>query len=328
MKKQTRRLLTAVGLILLIAFGFVSFGGYKLQKIIKLGEGKFGFISLDIGSEFVNIYDEKGKNIWQYGREIDYDALGKTDEEREEAYQKLVRVAGTAVGDLDGDGESEYVVARYNDGIRAFDQSGNEKWFQPENMPKRELSVVNLDGGSNNVIVETGKNSQIRNEKGEVVKNLGATEYQDSLIIADGKDKGKTLQFLDITENKLTLKDENGNVLLQTEAPFSKVMLKKPITEYDSIYENGSYTKDSESVYQAKAVWVKLRIDKPKYLAVVASFSRLSRANFYVYEANGNLVYHELLPEDAETIAVGEAANQKEAILIGAKNTIWKFGAE
>lgn len=296
-------------------------------KIIKLAEGRFGFLSLD-NAEFVDIYDDEGENIWQYGREIDIDSLGKTEEERDEAYDKLIRVAGAAVGDLDGDGKAEYVVARYNDGIYAFDQNGNEKWFQPEDKPKRDLSIFDLEGEGNSVILETGKNSRIRNEKGEIIRNLGAVDYQGYLIIADGKDKEKTIQFLDITENKLTIKDENGNVLLQTEAPISSVKLKKSITEYGSIYENGSYTKDSESVYPAKAVWVKLQPDKPKYLAVVASFDRLSRANFYVYEADGNLIYHELLPENAETIAVGGAANQLESVVIGAKNTIWKFEAK
>lgn len=40
------------------------------------------------------------------------------------------------------------------------------------------------------------------------------------------------------------------------------------------------------------------------------------------------LVCHELLPEDAETIAAIPAANANEEIVIGGKNTIWKFTAK
>lgn len=131
-------------------------------EIIKLAEGKFGFLSQDGANEGVSVYDDEGKNVWRYGKaDINYNSLGKTEEERRKAYQKQIRVAGAAVGDLDGDGASEFVVARYNDGIRAFDQNGNEKWFQPEIMPKRDFKIVDIDGKGKNVILETGKNSWV-----------------------------------------------------------------------------------------------------------------------------------------------------------------------
>jgi hypothetical protein len=56
------------------------------------------------------------------------------------------------------------------------------------------------------------------------------------------------------------------------------------------------------------------------------SFNSRGRIS-YVYDEKETLVYHELLPEDAETIAIKPTANSTEEILIGGKNTIWKFAA-
>jgi hypothetical protein len=77
-----------------------------------------------------------------------------------------------------------------------------------------------------------------------------------------------------------------------------------------------------------KAILVALRKGEPKYLAVVGSFIGIPRANLYVYDGKGGLVYHELLPEDVETIASMPAGDGVEHILIGGKDTIWKYAAK
>lgn len=69
-----------------------------------------------------------------------------------------------------------------------------------------------------------------------------------------------------------------------------------------------------------------MKRDKPEYLAIVAVFIGIPRANLYIYEPNGTLVYHELLPEKAETIAVLPGENGLEQLLVGGKDTIWKYG--
>jgi len=86
-----------------------------------------------------------------------------------------------------------------------------------------------------------------------------------------------------------------------------------------------SFTDDSESVGSPRAVWVKLRKDKPKYLAVLASFIGIPRSNLYIFEPNGTLVYHELLGEDAETIAMMPSTDGKEQLLVGGKESIWRY---
>ena len=89
------------------------------------------------------------------------------------------------------------------------------------------------------------------------------------------------------------------------------------------------YTTDSsENIAFPEAAWVKLKEAEPKYLAIVAAYIGLPRANLYVYKPDGELVYHELLPESAKTLAVLPTDNETEELLIGGKNTIWKFSAK
>jgi len=55
----------------------------------------------------------------------------------------------------------------------------------------------------------------------------------------------------------------------------------------------------------------------------------LNRVVLCVYSADAKLVYHEILPEDAKTVAVLPAQNPrgKEEFLIGGKTTIWRYTA-
>jgi hypothetical protein len=137
----------------------------------------------------------------------------------------------------------------------------------------------------------------------------------------------------------MILSDINNNILLQPAAPLSEIERKfeKPNVPSPTPIDLGNgmrvvpvpmgegFGSNIEGVYQPKAVQVKLQKDKPKYLAIVAPFIGIPRAHFYVYDEKGTLVYHELLPEEAETITVLPTTTTTEEILVGGKDTIWKF---
>ena len=295
--------------------------GLSNLQIVSLERNKLGFLSYG-SMEGVRVFNTDGNQIWATGREkADIAILFKDDKERELEYEKKVYVLEAAVGDLDNDGISEFVVARKNDGIRAYDRTGSEKWFQPEEFPNDKLEIRDLDGDGKNELIESGKS--IRDGNGKFIRKL---DRGRSSLFVESKDHKFTIQSLEMYDGDLTLYDESGVKLLSVKAPLSEI--KKEAKKVDVPGRPDlSYVDDSESVGSPKAVWVSLRKDKPKYLAVVASFIGIPRANLYVFDSNGNLFYHELLGEDAETIAVMQSIDGKEEILIGGKDSIWRYAA-
>lgn len=290
-------------------------------RIVKLDKERFGFLSWG-SMQGVRIFDDSGKEIWSYGkRDVDFGNLIKDEKERDEDYEKSTYVMEAAVGDLDGDGVSEYIVARKSNGVHAFDQQGNEKWFQPDDFPNDPLEIADLDGDGKNELLQGGK---VRDGNGNLLREIKGRLGDTTLFVND--EKGRFLvEWCDIYESKLTCSDENKKTLFSGEAPLNEVKTEPERTDVPG-HSELSFTRDKLSVTPyPKAVWVSLDKNKPKYLAVVAAYIGPPRANLYIYEPNGNLVFHELLGEDAETIAVLPGQDGNEELLVGGKNTIWKY---
>lgn len=296
--------------------------GLSNIRIVQLEKDKVGFLSYG-SREGVRVFDRNGDQIWAMNAEtIDASVLLKDKEEQEAEWEKMTYVLEAAVGDLDGDGISEYVVSSKKDGIRAYDRSGVEKWFVADDFPMDELSIRDIDGDGKGEVIAAGKN--IRDGNGKIIRELDRNE---PLIFVEDKDRKTTIQSIDISEGKLSLLNEDGSKPFSVEAPLSyikKEAEKKDIPDFPEY----SYVDDSESVQNEKAVWIQLYKDKPKYLAVVAPFILLERANLYIFESNGKLVYHELYDEDAETITVVPSDGGKEQLIVGGKSSVWKYAAK
>lgn len=297
-------------------------------QIVELEKNKLGFLSFG-GLQGVRIFDENGNEIWNYGKEkMDLGIILEDEKERDARFERSTHVLQAAVGDLDGDGIAEYIVAKQNDGMRVFDRNGNEKWFQADKFPNEKLYVTDINGDNKNEIVAIGSDAKIRDGSGNVTRQIKGSSEIAAFLISDDKDKKvteKALTFCRIKSNRINCDDENRQTILQSDAPLSDVKSKESRKIDVPGHPEMSFTDETESVSYPKAVWVNLRKDEPKYLAVVAAFIGLPRANFYLYDEKGNLVYHELLPEDAETVAVIPAANERQEIIIGGKNTIWRY---
>lgn len=303
-------------------------------RIVETSKDKYVFLTQS-SVDGIHTYDQYGKTVWKFGDRNNELTKDKTSAESE----KEVYVTEVSMGDLDDDGIAEYLVSQKNDGIRAFDQQGKEKWFQPDDFPTAELQVVDIEGDGQTELFEfQGKSSKIRDRKtGNILKKL---EIQGEEILPVEKSQQKEpIRFFEFYEGRLKIYDATNKIILNIEAPLSEVKreLPKDSTSTPKIESRDGQrivampdpnsSVNSEGIYEPKSVWVSLEKDKPKYLAIIASFIGIPRSNLYVYNSKGDLVYHELLPEDAETITVLPNQNGNESILIGGKDTIWKFSA-
>jgi hypothetical protein len=311
----------------------------NLRIIDADNDGKCEFISQS-SSDGVTIFDEHGNAAWRYGdRSADLDEYLKDKTPEEEEKEVYVTEATTA--DLTDDGVSEYIISIKNDGVHALDLNKNEIWFQPAKFPTADFRVADFDGDGKTELLEfQGMSSTIRDKKtGGVIRKAAIDGWRKDFLIYEDAARKKSVRFFQIDENKLTFSDINNKILAESEAPLSEIQIKKETPNRPSptpvSLGNGfravpvpSYSdSDSEEVSRPKAVWVNLLKDKPRYLAVVAPFISIPRTHFYLYDEKGALVYHELLPENAETVAVLSTANANDQILVGGKDTIWKFSA-
>ena len=288
-------------------------------RIARLEPARIGFLSFD-AIQGVRVLDENGDQIWSHAKEdIDLSGLFTNSETRDADNEKSTHVLEAAIGDIDGDGVSEYVVARNNDGIRAYDRSGNERWFQPDKLPSARLQVVDLNGDGKGEVVEIGK--RVRDSSGNTLREMKGSDTA-AFVITTGSDGKGQVQFAAISAGELAFSGEDGSNMFKVPAPLSSV--KIPRGGVESLGD--SSVDDSASVAYPQAALVTLRKDEPKYLAVVVAFMMgLPRANLYVYDMTGELVYHELLPEEAETIAVLPVGDGTDHILVGGKDTIWRY---
>lgn len=297
-------------------------------EIVKLNNDKFGFLSFGL-TQGVVVYDGNGKRIWGYGKlEVDVSDVLKDSKQSQEDFEKGHHVLEAAVGDLDGDNISEYIVAVQNEGFHAFDQNGNKKWFQPDDYPSDKLKIVDVDGdGKNEILEDGGSSSKIRDGNGNVIKEMKTGSGGEMVLFLENEEKKKTPIFCRLMENKMSCEDESGKSFIESTAPLSDIPKKDPKKIEIPGHPEMRYMDDSDRVGFPRAVLVSLKKDAPKYLAVVGAFIGIPRANFYLYDEKGNLVYHELLPKEAETIAIVPTATGNETILIGGKDTIWKYDA-
>lgn len=298
------------------------------------GDGKCEFVS-NSSIDGVVVFDGDGRAIWRYGeRDIDLNRIWKERTEKEKDEENWI--TGAFAVDLDSDGTGELIVTRKNDGIRAFDINRKELWFQPDKYPTADYEIFDYDGDGKNEILEfQGASSLLRNaQNGEKLKDLRLEYGLEEVIALRDKNGKKNFRFFRIEDNKIKVFDISNKIVWESAAPLSKVKkaaekpeIKATPTQTGNfqVSVNDSYN-NSEYVHRPKAVSVKLKADQPEYLAIIASFIQIPRSSFYIYDGSGKLVYHEILPENAETISVFTNAESRQEILVGGKSSIWKYG--
>ena len=239
-------------------------------------------------------------------------------------------INNAAAGDIDGDGKLEFVASWGYEpsGLELFDRSGRSQWRQEEELMLGQLAMVDVNGDGKAEIVEAdGHKLKIRDAQGKVSSSAEMPVYLSYLSLCPRPDGRGAPQNLAVTEGKLLLIDLDGKNFSVFEAPLSKINLEKP-RELKIPGSNDPFVFHTEEVYKARGAWVKLRKDQPKYLAVIARFGVIDRSLFYVYDEQGKLVYHEILPENCHTIvAFSSESEGSEDILVGGEESVWRYAA-
>ncbi|MDH3494304.1 MAG: hypothetical protein OEM82_12190 [Acidobacteriota bacterium] len=288
-------------------------------RIVRLSREKFGFLALNSISG-VTVYDENANVVWRHAEETpDLGILFKDEKERDRQFEDSEHVLEAAVGDLDGDGISEYLVARKNVGLQAFSAKGEVLWTLKQDYPSARLFVFDSDVDGKAEVMQIGE--RLVDGTGNVVR-----EVKSSGIPLVGEDAlGKrTIWFCEILELNLTCMDESGEKTFNSPAPLSEVDLDEPRR-----YSSGehAWVDSTTRVANERLVWVRLRKGEPMFLASVGSFIGIPRTNLYLYDFGGNLIFHEVLADSAEAISTVPNGDGTEAILVGGKSTIWKYEA-
>ena len=309
------------------------------------GDGRCEFVS-NSSIDGVTYFNADGKVNWRYGSRK-FDVMLTSERGDNEAW-----VTRVDFGDVDDDGKLDFLISKKADGIRAFSADQREIWFQPDEFPTAELIFIDTDRDGKNELVEFhGGSSNLRDKRtGKILHPLKLGGSAAGIFeVVDGKKKGE-VQIYEIAENKLIVTDLLGKELYRSDAPLSEVPRfpakgrASPAAYHSLAKESASsatyeapvnasssgtaYQDDTESIYEPRAQMVRLQAGKPKYLVILASFISIPRTNLYVYGPGGELVYHELLAEDAETLSLITDPDGTEGFLVGGKDTIWKYTAK
>ncbi|MCI0666062.1 MAG: hypothetical protein L0220_33825 [Acidobacteria bacterium] len=127
--------------------------------------------------------------------------------------------------------------------------------------------------------------------------------------------------ILAVEDGATWLTDFEGKVAARFDAPLSEISVPPhKIPGFDIVI-------DSESIYRAEGTFVRFSKAGPEYLAIVASFAGRERSLFYVYSADGKLIYQEVLPARCNAIAALPKADGKhgQALIVGGGKLIWRY---
>ena len=235
-----------------------------------------------------------------------------------------------AAGDVDGDGIKEFIASwgyEPSKGVELLDRHGNSRWRRQEEFMPGEMAIVDVNGdGKAELVEENGRELKIRDAQGEVKNVVQAPVYLWHVSLCPQPNNEGPPQNLAVREGGLWLIDLDGKNYKRYEAPLSQIKLEKPRMEGVPGLPD-LMTSDTEDVYRAKSVWAKLEKDRPKYLAVIANFAVIDRSLFYLYDAQGRLIYQEILPEACNAIAVlpPENSSGREEILVSGEKTVWRY---
>jgi hypothetical protein len=237
-----------------------------------------------------------------------------------------------AVGDVDADGHSDFIASWGYEpsAMEMFDRYGQTKWRTEEDFGPGEVEILDLTGDGKPELLEYGGTSlKVRDGQGNVINTVPMPVYLWHLSLCARPDGKGLPQNLAVRDGSTWLIDLDGKNHSKWDAPLSTIKLQTPRVE-KFLGSSEEFVEDKETVYRASGAWVKLSNDPSKHFVVIANFAGIDRSLLYVYDAEGKLIYHEVLPEQCHSIVVvsADSAGGNETFLISGESTVWRYAAK
>jgi hypothetical protein len=267
------------------------------------------------GLDGMALFDHQGNVVFSRG---EYGGKGKPS------------IQEVGAGDVDGDGVKEFIVSWGYDpwkGVELLDRYGNSRWRHQEEFMPGEVVVVDVNGdGKAELVEEDGGEMKIRDTQGQITDVVEVPVYLSHISLCSQPNNQGPPQNLAVREGSVWLIDLDGKNYKKYDAPLSLIQLEKPrVVGAPGLPDQMTF--NTEEVYRAKGVWAELEKNRPKYLAVIANFAAIDRSLFYLYDAQGKLIYQEILPEECNAIAIlpPENSSGREEVLVSGQKTVWRY---
>jgi len=238
---------------------------------------------------YASLVDADGKEIWR----TPYSPFAST------------------FGRLNGDGTEEFIFARTPDAvIEARNGSAAIVWQTQPGNTVFKLAVISADGGEGSKLlaVESGRLIGFGPHGERLFERIPPTGGYFHAF--------SPVRWPSVCTGQCLLVSTNDKIFLLT------LDGEKEVTELTAGY-----------MYQAHGVAVRLYENDRPLLAVAGEMpSRGKEERFggalYIFDAQGSLVYHEVLPERVEALGVLPAADGKsETLLVCGEDKVWQYTA-
>lgn len=266
----------------------------EIQFIDVNGDGVFEYMDRGgHGWQDAALFDQAGKTLWRYGG--------------------MPGVDDMTAGDLDGDGKPEFVVGfNGGGGVRLLNGVGKVEW-QEADRNVWHVEIIDTNGDGTPEIVHSNASGQItiRDWRGGIINRVRPHEpglYFSGFSVARWPDKNSRPCLLVPGDGKVWLLDFQGNKVVELNAPNSNLhALHADVT----------------------GLHVKFGGDHTDYFVVLVNYDLYGRAILYLYRPSlelGELVYQEILPESAASLAtVTLDQSGTEALLVGGNGKVWRY---
>lgn len=231
-----------------------------------------------------SLIDSDGVEIWKYGG--------------------LWGVDDMCAGDLDGDGELEFVVG-FNGpgGIHLLNAQGKRLWREKGGNVWHVEIVDTTGNGSMHIVHSDASGAMtIRDVTGSIVKRSKPRPYFSDFSLCPWPTSTSRSYALLSEDEIIWLLDYDGSAVAQYPAP------------------------GCGSLGHARGVPAKLEAVTADYLAVIVDFGNWNSAIFYVYDSSGNLIFNEVIPESCPAITtLRDDSTGTDTILVGGTGKIWSY---